>query len=201
MGPQNPGLHPRHARKLPSPLLTASSHPLSILKPHDEYGRPPTSRETPSTLAPSSPVTNSPRCPGTQQISFSLEHHARYRKQHPDEYCSASNVCHATERTHRFRKISRTSISPHCADHYNRAGLTLDVIGTSATATSIIEWHATWKKSPRSTTTAHTIRRVHNTGWRVTKTTCRCEAEGRGQIFNRFLSQVRCFPMRPVSCC
>jgi len=55
------------------------------------------------------------------------------------------------------------SISPH-ADHYDRAELTLDVTDAGATATSAIDRHATWKKSPESTATMHEIQRVHDTG-------------------------------------
>ena len=40
----------------------------------------------------------------------------------------------------------------------------LDVIGAGATATSTIDWHAVWKRSPESAATAQEIRRVHDEG-------------------------------------
>ena len=40
----------------------------------------------------------------------------------------------------------------------------LDVIGAGATATSTIDWHDVWKRSPEATATAQEIQRVHTEG-------------------------------------
>jgi len=40
----------------------------------------------------------------------------------------------------------------------------LDVIGAGAAATSTIDWHGVWEKSPEATATAREIQRVHNEG-------------------------------------
>ena len=40
----------------------------------------------------------------------------------------------------------------------------LDVIGAGATATSTIDWHAAWKRSPEATATAQEIQRIHKEG-------------------------------------
>ena len=40
----------------------------------------------------------------------------------------------------------------------------LDVIGAGATATSTIDWHNVWKKSPEATANAVEIRRIHDDG-------------------------------------
>ena len=40
----------------------------------------------------------------------------------------------------------------------------LDVIGAGATATTTIDWHSVWKKSPEATATAQEIQRIHTEG-------------------------------------
>jgi len=40
----------------------------------------------------------------------------------------------------------------------------LDVIGAGATATTTVNWHDVWKKSPEAASTAHEIQRVHQEG-------------------------------------
>jgi ATP-binding cassette subfamily G (WHITE) protein 2 (SNQ2) len=47
---------------------------------------------------------------------------------------------------------------------HDRAEFMLDVIGAGATATSTIDWHAVWEKSPEATATMTDIRRIHNEG-------------------------------------
>lgn len=40
----------------------------------------------------------------------------------------------------------------------------LEVIGAGATATSDVEWHGAWKKSPEALAAQHDIERIHAEG-------------------------------------
>ena len=60
-------------------------------------------------------------------------------------------------------KLPYLFVSP-CAQCRNRAEFILDVIGAGATATSAIDWHTVWKKSPEATATVQEIQKIHNKG-------------------------------------
>ena len=49
---------------------------------------------------------------------------------------------------------------------HNRAEFMLDVIGAGATATSTIDWHDVWKKSPEAAVTAQELQQIRNEGRR-----------------------------------
>ena len=51
-----------------------------------------------------------------------------------------------------------------CTDGCDRAEFMLDVVGAGATATSTIDWHGVWKKSPEAAATAREIQQIHNEG-------------------------------------
>lgn len=64
------------------------------------------------------------------------------------------------ERTRRFPRLFLSRY----ADRNDRAEFMLDVIGAGATATSTIDWHAVWQKSPEATATAYEIQEIHKEG-------------------------------------
>ena len=53
---------------------------------------------------------------------------------------------------------------PSYSDRRNSAEFMLDVIGAGATATSTIDWHNVWKKSPEAVTATRQIHQIHDEG-------------------------------------
>jgi len=66
------------------------------------------------------------------------------------------------ERTRTF--ISSTPRFSTQPDSHDRAEFMLDVIGAGATATTTIDWHHVWERSPEAISTAREIQRVRQEG-------------------------------------
>ena len=74
---------------------------------------------------------------------------------------NGSRACEPGENPYVHQLYTRFSAQP---DSHIRAEFMLDVIGAGATATTTIDWHHVWDRSPEAAFTAHEIQRVHQEG-------------------------------------